>query len=153
MTPSVVTGSCNLSTSRCASTILPSYPYGVAPVNAEPYKNSARRVAARSVPYFVLDSHSSTFPIRVSCVPYGSGGIGLGCFFAIRNSRTATGSLAALPCSLRQRPIARLVVRASSPRGPSSHSTLRLPVSVPIRTSYPVAPFPCPSPSRGRAGP
>ena len=50
---------------------------------------------------------------------YDSVRIGRGCLFGIRNSRIATGSPASSSCSLRQRPIARLVVRASSPRKPS----------------------------------
>ena len=67
---------------------------------------------------------------------YGSAGMGRGCLFAIRNSRTATGARAPLPSSSRQRPIARLVVRGSSPRNPSSRSKMRLPCAVPITTSY-----------------
>ena len=53
--------------------------------------------------------------------------MGRGCLFAIRNSQTATGSRVPLPSSSRQRPIARPVVRASSPRNPSSRNTTRLP--------------------------
>ena len=67
---------------------------------------------------------------------YRSVGMGRGCLFAIRNSRTATGSRAPLPSSSRQRLIARLVVRASSPRNPSSSNTMRLPFAVSITTSY-----------------
>ena len=67
---------------------------------------------------------------------YRSVGMGRACLFAIRNSRTATGSRAPLPSSSRQRPIALLVVRASSPRNPSSRNTMRLPFAVPITISY-----------------
>ena len=67
---------------------------------------------------------------------YRSMGMGRGCLFAIRNSRIEIGSLSPLPCNLRHRPIARLVVRAALPRSPSSRNTMRLPFAVPITTSY-----------------
>ena len=67
---------------------------------------------------------------------YGFVGMGLGCFFEILNPQTAAGSSAPfLRCS-RQRAIARLTVRSSSPRKPSSRNTMRLPFFVSITTSY-----------------
>ena len=81
-------------------------------------------------------THMVHKPVNSECSRHRSVGMGRACLFAIRNSRTATGSRAPLPSSSRQRPIALLVVRASSPRNPSSRNTMRLPFAVPITISY-----------------
>ena len=67
------------------------YRYHIAPVNLDPSRSCAREVAARSLPPFALEGHSSTFRTPLSLVPYGSVGIGRRSFFAILNSRTDTG--------------------------------------------------------------